>query len=249
MRGVSARGWLSGGWLAALALATVCSTSSVRAANIAFTIDPAQSHLTLTGVIRKSGLGFSTINPQASGALTAPYGGTVVTDSDLALIVFMGGTFDAGEKGMYMPGPGAGDYGILATLPSPEGQLLGAIRNFQFAMFGSATPLFNGFDLSSVTVSATSGVFESTVLPTLDLSNATATMVAGTGTLTEANQVRKLTLPIDLAFAEAIPNSSYSLEISLSGTIIATRPIPEPATGALLLVGSGLAALRRRRRG
>lgn len=249
MRGMSARGGLSGGWLVALVLAIVSSAPPVRAANLAFTIDPVQSHLTLTGVIRKSGLGFSTINPQASGALTAPYGGTVVTDSDLAQIVFMGGTFDAGEKGMYMPGPGAGDYGISATLPSPEGQLLGAIRNFQFAMFGAAMPLFNGFDLSSVTVSATSGVFESTVLPTLDLSNAAATMVAGTGTLTEANQVRTLTLPIDLAFAKDIPNSSYSLEFSLSGTIIATRPIPEPASGALLLVGSGLAALRRRRRG
>jgi len=235
-------------FVAAAWLPTIFTAPRADAANLNFQIDTVQSYMSLSGIIRRTAGGFSNINQPVSGSLNTQYGGHLLTDSDLSQIVFTGGMADALPNGTYEPGPALGDYGLSASLPSPEGSMLAAIRGFTFQMNGLAAPLFTGFDLSTVTVTATGGTFEANNLPTVSLVGTTASLVAGTGTLFESGDLRTLNLPLTLAFEKPIPGGKYSLEFTLSGLIVSTHTVPEPASGILLFLGAA-GVLRRSRRG
>jgi len=230
--------------LAALALAA--TAAPICAAPISFQIKPAQSTLSLSGVIRGTGASFFPIGQPISGSLATAYAGNLLVDSNLTQIVFMGGNVDASINGNYLPGPSSADYGLTASLPAPEGNLLAAIRDFAMSFNGLATPLVSGFDMSSVTVTAVGGTFESDKLAPLPFAGATAAQVSGTGTLFSSGDLRTLSLPLTIGFSQEIPNSDYTLEFTLAGTLVATHTVPEPATG--LLLAAGAVALTRRRR-
>lgn len=235
----------SAGRLAALAF-TLGAAAAAAAAPIGFQIKTSSSSLSLSGTVRGPGDTLFPISPALSGSLTTAYSGTIFTDSNLAQIVFMGSSADAGVNGNYYPGPLPSDYGLKVTLPAPDGLTYGAIRDLTFSLSGAATPLSGGFNLGSVGVSLTGGNLMSDKLTMLPLAGASAVQVAGTGSLFSSAGVFTLRLPLTASFSQAIPNSDYTVDLTLSGVIIATRTAPEPGAACLLVVGAALAGVRRR---
>src|SRR5689334_16563259 len=89
-----------------------------RASADTFTIDPAQSSLTVSGMV--FGIAF---NPQGAGSLTTVYNGTIQVAQTGGTIQFTGGSLIAAEtSGSWKPLPGGGngsapaDYGGLANI-------------------------------------------------------------------------------------------------------------------------------------
>ncbi|MCB9850758.1 MAG: PEP-CTERM sorting domain-containing protein [Phycisphaerales bacterium] len=224
--------------------AILALTQCANAATIGFQVNPAQSHFSLSGVFRNTITGAIYPIPSGSG-LNATYHGTILTDNDFSTLLFLGGAIDANPSGMYAPGPAEGDYGLSASLPSPDGSVVAAIRNFAISLTGAADPLSSGYDLSTVNATVTSGMLQSTKFADMSLIGAPAVLVAGTGTLFQTSTQKKLSLPLAMAFEEDIPGTNYSLEVTFSGMVVATRTVPEPAS--LLLLGVGAALVGRRR--
>ena len=136
-------------------------------------------------------------------------------------------------------------------------RLLGAIRGFAFSLYGPPENVSNGFDVSQLSVPITSGEFDYVdAAPTgyfpSDTYLASAisgvlSLASASGNLADASGVQTLTVPINTVLtvdatdpiilgAQTIP-----LDVSLSGTIVATAIVPEPARMGLLFAFALLA--------
>jgi len=131
-----------------LAMSLLLSSTLTRAELRQFTIDPAQSSLTISGTFS----GFD-IEPQAPGSLTTSYSGTIEAEVTSSNILFWGGSLiDAQTNGIWEPGPG----GVDGAAPADYG---GEVVNF--IVNGKAALRNVVFDVASDELPVNSGKFDS----------------------------------------------------------------------------------------
>lgn len=240
---------------AGLAAAVCCS--SAMAAMVTYIVDSSQSELTASG----STLGGTVLlEPQAPGSLATSYSGTIDADLLVTTFQFVGGTVDADVSGDYIPGPGGvggpspGDYGGLLD-GGFLGRVDGAVRDSTFelgsgllartgeALVGGTSLTLNDGAMDYVGSGALAGVWGSEGIAGLGAVN----MASSDPTLTDDGLTETLTIPIVASVLFQLDTDPpLDMTFMLTGTIVATRVVPEPTTLSLITLG-GLALLRRRR--
>jgi len=246
---------------AVAAVCVIALAGVTQAAETPFLIDSAASTLSFSGGIfwhLGDPLMFA---PQGPGSLSVNVGGTILADVAPGSIDFLGGALTLGNSGIWLPGSTPANFGFAADSGQPEaiGAMTGAMRAAVFTLDSPAmatTPAVNGFTFpaDAVTYTGASGELAFDGAPAGSVLGALAGVtesLAGrpqTGAVTPVPAAEydalteTLTLPVHVIF-EDFPQDMAFL---LTGTIVATVGIPEPASG-LLLAGLTLAALRPRR--
>jgi hypothetical protein len=221
-------------------------SADARADQRTFTVDPARSSLTFSGSL--AGI---EAEAQIAGSDTARYTGSLMVDVTGTTIRFLEGSLiDAQAQHLVRPGSGGSnsaalaDYGFIAEQPFGIDTGEAAFRDFifRFASTDARTDLFvqNGFlDYRFQGVNNENGRESQ--------AGEGATNNPGAGTLSTVGNIETLTIPIDANFTFFI--FAYDTPMRLTGEIVATRIIPEPATTGLLAAAAGLALMRRRRQG
>jgi len=192
-------------------LSLLCATFSLscltQAAPVVFTIDPAQSQVTISGNIAGA-----TIQEQGPGSLTTKFGGTIKADVTSSTVQFTGGSaIDAEVNGDWEPGVGGAagrapaDYGGQA--PTVFFTAKGAFRNILLDVTSDPLALSNGsFDASSLVFG-----FPADSKATLDydavltkgsraLTGLSTNKVTELGTLSTEAGVQKLVIRVDTEF-------------------------------------------------
>ena len=221
-------------------------TRPAQADSVAYTIDPEQSVLNLSGTYS----GF-TLAPQTAGSMSDRFGGAIVGDLSGGVLTFSGGSsITAQDNGLFQPGAlGAsgtadGNYGVVI----PSIGEFGAYRSLIFGIVsgsvrdGAAPSLtltyLNGFlDYAGPATGPGQLGFAGVVGP--DSSSALAR-------LTLSDNTETLRLPFTLALSDA-----SGLQQTFDGTIVGTRTVtvPEPSSVWLGLTGGAiLVAWRTRNR-
>lgn len=204
-------------------LGAVCV--SVTAAT--FTIDPAQSSVTLSGSVSSAPL-----SPQGPGSLTTRLEGTLAVETAGGQITLAGGTIDARTNGVWAPGPfgeagsAPADFGAQAT--SPFGAVIGALRDIVMTANSPAITL-NGaqFNASSIVFSFPEGStaaldFDAGVIGRdrrMLAANATNN-AATTGSLTGSAGARVLTIDVKATFVFSLFFQDDS-PLTVEGRIVA----------------------------
>ena len=213
-----------------LALATVAEATVVS-----YTIDPAHSSLTLTGDVEGTPL-----TPQGAGADFDTYQGMIVGDLVAGVLTFSGGSSivaDLNGSGPFLPAAGGtvDNYGMetatyVTGLGLPPGPL--AFRDVVFDI--TAGSLSDGALPSLVDIPVT-GTAASPYLGAYPLAGSGIWHSIGMASLTTTAGVETLILPFQRE------SGVGELHVFLTGTLVATRTVPEPAN--LVLVGMGLVTL------
>lgn len=252
--------------LVTLAVISAVIPGVARAGITTFTVDPAQSELTLSGFVDLSSFAAgltATFEPQVASPNSLLTSLTGSIDADLAggSIEFISASLDADVSGIYEPDSSAGDYGLTSTVPlNPPSVLagqsiVGAVRNIVFSLSSGPLPIDSNdqFDLSNDTFAdIIAGVVDTDVLGQVAVMGSRTNPIADIndmpGTLTTDGMTQSLEMPLTLVFDNSglEPQPLFPMEVTFAGTIVATRTIPEPS--ALIFLGCGsLFALRRRR--
>jgi len=238
--------------LAALAVAISIGASHVNAAT--YTIDQAQSSITITG----TALGIIPIIRQSPGSNVAVIAGSIEASPGGGFLTFAGGVADAIEKpGPFLPGVISGDPPVagpaapadvaLYLANASTGRL--ALRNFAVSITGSSPLTGNDFDLTALTLTVTSGSLDYQVnllglVGHEEIAGQTANPTEGTGLLVGGTLTIPINVSIEFEVTEGDPPGMAV--VNLVGQIVAT--IPEPGTVAMLGMGAiGLVAFGRRR--
>ena len=227
------------------------TVATAPAQSLTYEVDTTQSSLTLSGAVRYyfngSVFGFG---GQTAGSLTTAYGGT------LNLVANGGGyTFGAGSTlnalenpdAPFLPaGPGMDAYGMLTASRSG----LANNRMWDISLDLSGGDVEDGTPYTGFLAYApgSSGIFPFFDANPIDLSlgQSANNVSANPFTLATNGNIETLTLPVNANLIYFSSNGQAGVETRLIGTIVATRVIPEPATGAFVLLST--AALMRRRR-
>ena len=217
-----------------------------------YDVDASASSLTVTG-------NFAGIPAAAQTGESNTFflDGTLVADAGPTSISFAGGSLlDGLPFGSDLrPGLGGADSSAAADFGLYGGNALvyaeAAGRDFAFDLSGGPATLTGGsFAAGGLTLEVLSGtvdyrvVFGSATPGTRDLTNGSATNSGGLGSLTVADGVETLTIPVTATYT--FTQDGVVADVLLEGQIVATRAIPEP-TGLAALGGLGLLAARRRR--
>ena len=234
---------------------------SVNAENVTYTIDPSQSTLTLLGTLTDN-----SASQQTAGSLTTSYSGTIIADRTPGRIEFHGGSLlnaalqasNQQPREDATPGSRPADYG--RTAPGPFGSTtLEALRDLELDVFddtfGTGIPIAgnNTFASNSLQLQIDNGESDSLFGNTgteVDLSGKGTSNSNGNGASSVV--VNGSTETLTLKFSSGAIGYSISQtgdsSISFTGTIVATRLVPEPsAVGAVVITGASLLARRRRR--
>jgi hypothetical protein len=261
------RSWRWGFALALAGLAGSLWSTSALGTPMSYRVVPLQSRLAISGQWNGANLAL-----RGNRGLDTIYNGAVNADLNWPQITLTGSGLDAKVSGKYTPVPGSygqyekADYaGQFTNIPGIQGSLNVAIRNLVLEVSSSPLELKNGnFDASGITVTAVQGeldyagvgavknlVGKGSVPITASIQNA-----AGSGSLTFANYVQTLTIPINVTWdLELKPGQTTSydhMSLTVDGLIVAAARatpamlLPEPATLWLLL--AGLVGLRIRRK-
>lgn len=241
----------------AVAILIAFLTRPAAAQTVTYTIDPMQSSLALSGAVRYyfngSVFGFA---EQDSGSLVASYGGAITGDLAGSDLTFTGGsaiTALANPAGPFDPaGPGTVDvYGMQTFSGSSASNrmydivldLVGGTASDGLA-FGGAVGYIGDSGGIFPFFSSINSLPPGTPHPLAGItaSNTAATPVS----LVTIGNVQTLTLPIDTNLVLFNSNNT-GVETRLTGTLVATRVVPEPAS-ALLVTALGSLLLARRRR-
>lgn len=244
----------------ALSLGIGAAAGTARANLYDYTIDPALSSLSVSGSLTGNPAG-----PQTAGSLSTSFSGTIVADLAPGSIAFPGGSsinaaLQADEQqpdSTDFPSTSApANYGRTADGPfssTTDEAIRDLALDMQDDTSGAGISLSGGnFDSGSLVLLLNSGTSDSvyaTVGNQIDLSGkGTANGTAGgMSTLTQSGGIETLTLKIDSgAIAYSIEQSADST-LSFTGTLVATRIVPEPASLGLCAL-AGLDLLRRKRR-
>jgi len=230
--------------------------SSASAEEVTYTIDQAQSSLSIGGLLTNNAA-----SPQATGSTTTSYTGTIKANRVGNTIEFINGSvIDALVKGNYQPradatpGSQAADYGRQA----PNQFFTTTLESFRdlFLDLSSDAPItitsgsFPSGDFAITMDSGESDFSYGTGFGEVDLSGkGTANGAATPSTLEVVDQTEKITLHIATGPISYNVITSFDSTLTFSGTLVATRdltPIPEPCSAALALLA--IAPLTRRRR-
>ena len=252
------------GVVAITALMSVAVSS--QAAMLTFNVDQGASYLNLSGLIAyhypsptDAGL---TSNPQATGSMSNPWGGTITADLTGGVLTFTGGSVITAA-----PNPGApfignpthttgiDNYGIWSSGLISVGSLsiTGSYQGLVLDI--PAGTVHNGATPSGMNLSFTGGAIEyNGFAPALGGAFVGTSAMAGSGgtganttaglvSLTTVGTTELLILPIQFQTT----GGSGRVE-NWSGQIIALATVPEPSTIAVALLGLGLLAARVRSR-
>ncbi len=226
--------------IAASGLLTLVATACLHAAAVSYTINPALSSLTVSGSFQ--GLPFS---QQAAGSMIDQYSGTIVGDLTGSTLTFSAGSSITALENpapAFVPAGGGvvDNYGVLVTLAGAQG----AFRDIGMDLSGSVTA---GSAPVTSTLTFTGGVLDYFAPPlnpqngSVPLTGGVASNVAGgLVTITQAAGIETLTIPVNITYDIAGGSSQ-----TFQGTLVATRPVPEPSLSLLAL--AGLSLIRRRR--
>lgn len=225
---------------------------------VTYNIDQAQSSLFISGDL--------TGNPasqQTSNSLLTSYTGTIVADLQPGKIFFPGGSaIDAALQPVNQqpradatPGSAPADYG--RTAPGPfSSTALEALRNLVLDIeddtFGTGITLSgNDFASNSLIIDIASGdsdVLYATVPVEVSLAGKGTANGSGGGpsSVVQSGGIETLTLKISSgSIGYSVAQTSDS-SISFSGTIVATRVVPEPSAVACVALTATGVMLRRR---
>ncbi len=242
---------------AALAMVAIVGYASVASA-ATFTIDSGLSSLTLGASLSGSPVLF----PQSPGSLTDALGGTLdINFTPGTSVEFLGGGTVTFALQPVDPSPGIN--GVAGTAPGNYGGSVNALggletgpaagRDLLAELTSGVVPVAGiAFDATQLTLGLVQGFLDynlSGLAPAVgrsDISGNSALNGAPGGTATQVGLLQTITIPVSLLIP--IPVSSFTIDGSLTGTIVATRLVPEPGTVAMLGLGLiGLVAFGRRR--
>ena len=233
------------GVLSACLVAAAAAPNDASAAT--FTLDPALSTLRMGGNV-----GPAPFTPQGLATDVTSFTGTIIADVSGGTITFPGGgAIDAqAQPTPQRPAPGgnsasaaAADYGLQAVGLFADL----AIRELVADLTGGPAPLTGDtFSAGGLTLRTTGGTidvyspyFGAGSDPLGNTSGANADLPAS---LTTAGDVQTLTIPVNVTmpFTLNTPNDS---SITLTGTLVGTAAVPEPAclgaAGVVMLVLAG----------
>jgi hypothetical protein len=240
--------------------AGIAAPRESRAVPVAFTIDPARSSYHIVNVqtdgasppapLQDSTILGVNVLPQSAGADTDALSGTINANEAGGVLTFSGTSsiaLAANSAGPFLPAanPGTDNLGIVAP-GTAAGTIDVALRNWSLTVqAGTAT---NG-----QLPSAGSLILATTVGYQQNSASGQATLVGQSGpdvattpvSLTTSAGVETLILPVIRLPAPGTPGQIY-----ISGTIVATRTVPEPssvALGAMAIAGMAAARLSRKR--
>jgi hypothetical protein len=231
--------------------ALLCLPLSSPAQGIRLALDPSQSYLDISGMA--FGLSFT---PQAAGATRAYYGGTMSAQITPEGLAFTGGSTIVGlvnpagpfSSVPYPGGPWPGNYGVMSgpTLVPPYGIVTVNGTYVGLTLDLTAGSAQNGVAPSGVNDRWTGG----TLLWGANTSaygpfGGASSMAGIAGLNTSANLVSwdgtTLILPVKF---HTVGSNRYE---DWDGQLVATVIVPEPTTAAMVILGVGLLAIRRRR--
>jgi hypothetical protein len=229
--------------------------------SIIFNVDPAQSSLRATGSINGDAL-----STQTTGSDLANYSGTMEVDLTAGAIQFLGGTVTAGNFASALePSAGGGSgsasanyghwvsttlFGYLAASGNS------AIRGLNLTLdsidtgpiaLSTLDAATQGFDARNIGVNANSFSVDwllSGHAASPSVSNKYWYDQNSAGTLATVDGIQTLTIPVTVSYRYNSYQTNDSL-LGLSGTLVATHLVPEPA-GVSLIVLSATMLLRRR---
>lgn len=224
-----------------------------------FTIDPAQSYLTLSGDAYTLTLG-----PQggAVGATNCFWGGTISASVSGGVVTFSGGssiTANPNASGPFVGNPGSDkgtvdNYGVHGSgLVSGYGAvvitgayrdlrldiLAGTVQNGQAPSGVNLSFLAGWLDYSGTALGGTYPVVGSSSLVNVTGSDTSAALASYT---VDGLGNQTLVLPVSMHTTGANRNEYWL------GQLVAIAPVPEPSSFAILLIGAALLALGRRTR-
>ena len=231
---------LRSGWLGTGTLIGIAGMMSMMADTATFTIDPAQSAITISGTVAGG-----TIKEQGPGSLTTKFAGTIQAEVNNAVIQFSGGSqITAQNNGNWAPaangatGTAPANYGGIATVVIIQANA--AVRNIQLDAFSGpltvsdghfdSTGLFFMFSTNSASVLDYNAGFIGTGSEAL-AGYATNQVTSG-ATLTASGSTQVLTIPVNANhFFELL--SPGDSQLILKGQLVATRS----ATPSLRILG------------
>jgi hypothetical protein len=215
------------------------ATAQLQAAMVVYQLDPLQSSLVISG----SFLG-QPMTQQSPGSMVDAWSGTITGDLLGSTLYFAGGSevrANLNPAAPFLPSAsGVDNYGV--QIPT-----LGAVAKYRDLAFDfTSGSLSHGASPSGNGVTVLSGAAEYFLPPT---TLGTASMVGGTATNVATNPVsfnttldmESLVIPFQTTFID--PNG---IVVTLTGTLVGTRSIPEPSS--LGLIGIATAFFLRRRR-
>ena len=220
-------------------LLTAASIGSSSAAPVEFTIDEAQSKITLSG----KAVG-NTVKEQGPGSLVTSFYGKILADVSAGGIQFTGGsTVTARTNGVWKPGPkgasGSAPADYAAQASSFLGTILGAVRNIVLDVNSAVLPVAGGkFDASALifgfpTNGTASFDYDAGFLGSkgIPLTGLSTNRVINGATLS-AQAPLTLVIQIDTEFTFKVLSENDST-VHLTGNLIATQ-----STAAQVTIGS-----------
>lgn len=205
------------------------------AAPVQFTIDPAQTQITLSGSVAGS-----TLKEQGPGSLTTTISGTMLADVTGTSIQFTGGSsLIAKTNGVWQPGPGGAsgsapaDYGAQAS--TFLGTIKGALRDLVLDMTSGSLPINNGqFDASGLIFGfKTNGTaafdYDAGFLgrDSIELSGLSTNKIVNGATLSGASGSQKLVIQVDTEFKFSAISDNDSA-VHLTGQLVAAEAAGGP---------------------
>ncbi|MBC8108116.1 MAG: hypothetical protein H7Z14_16135 [Anaerolineae bacterium] len=235
-------------------IAFVCSACFfaliARAEVLIYNIVPGQSSLTISGTF--AGQPFT---PQTAGSTTTSYSGTILADVGVATISFPGGSSinaanqafsqQPGNEGN--PGTALANYGILANL-APFGTGIAAIRGLVLDITSGTINLGGTSIPSQQTLAVSSGNIDyssAVAFGRQDMSGNSASNAGTAGSLISSVGTSTLTIPVNFTITQSTITTNDTI-LTVTGTLLATRPVPEPGSLAGLTLFA-LASIRRQR--
>lgn len=247
--------------VSAALLASLAAAHAAHAELVTYTIDPSRSTLTLGGTLTNN-----TAFAQSAGSTTASYSGTITANRTGDRIEFPGGSLlFAATGGNYQPdddasGGSSDPANYCRTAPGPSFQTsFEAIRGLQLDVFddtsgaGSLIATNSTFQSNALQVVVDAG--ESDAFYGIGSNPDNTTFVNkgtsngnnnGLSSVETAAGIETLTLKFSTgAIAYNVAQSNDS-SLSFTGTITATRVVPEPAAGLMAVAAAGLLSPGRR---
>lgn len=227
-----------------------CATNA-RAEVLVYNLVPAQSSLTVSGTF-----GNQTLTPQTAGSTTTSYSGTIVANVGATTISFPGGSaINAANQGSNqqpgnegLPGSAQANYGFQANL-APFGTGFAVIRGFTLDITSNAINFAGTSIPSEETFAVSTGNLDfssSIAFDRRDMSgDSGGNATAAAGSLISGGPTQTLTIPVNFTVTESTITTNDTV-LTFTGTLVATRVVPEPASiaGCSLLAFASL--LRRR---
>jgi hypothetical protein len=212
------------------------SISSVLAAPAVFTIDPAQTDITLGGTI--AGV---PVLEQGTGSLKTKFQGTINVEIAATTIHFTGASvIDAITNGVWQPGSagavGSAPADFAGSVSAPIGSVVGAFRNIIVDVTSASLPLAAGgtFDAAQLIFgfpTNSTSVVDFRATPSIPfipvqtgqraLTGAAANKVTSTGTLSTTAGVQRLVFQVNATFPFTAISANDS-SATILGQLVAT---------------------------